>query len=332
MDGLGLLLSLSATSVSCPLQMGWQLATLSVTPSRPARGSCDPNKCEYAKHPKDPKDKEAARHKYCRRHLVYGVHSVHGVHGERKHRRRHHHHVGSKCSKTALTASTSCLSKSSTSTGTTSSAASTSGSNKAYVVQLADEPLPRPSLLLVHLSSLSAEESGGMLSGPRCVCRQGASASRWLRVKGRVGVALPPLPTPRSPDKNKHVPLLSRSPPSDRVRVGFPSATPIERVVSHRLCSHVSGGARLGPARTLDSAVLTLALHTFLLQTVAGRLGLPALSADARLEGVDAVAAGVVAAGPLAGAALSLVLEAVLPLKLPRGFGFGLGLPAKAAT
>ncbi|XP_034254396.1 solute carrier family 23 member 2 [Thrips palmi] len=64
--------------------------------------------------------------------------------------------------------------------------------------------------------------------------------------------------------------------------------------------------------------------------TVAGRLGLPALSANARLEGVDAVAAGVVAAGPLAGAALSLVLEAVLavlPLRLPRGFGRGLGIP-----
>lgn len=62
--------------------------------------------------------------------------------------------------------------------------------------------------------------------------------------------------------------------------------------------------------------------------TVAGRLGLPALSADARLEGVDAVAAGVVAAGPLAGAALSLVLEAVLEavlrLRIPRRLGLGL--------
>lgn len=49
---------------------------------------------------------------------------------------------------------------------------------------------------------------------------------------------------------------------------------------------------------------------------VAGRLGLPALAADARVEGVDAVAASVVAAGPLAGAALSLVLEALLPYPL----------------
>ncbi|KAJ1525287.1 hypothetical protein ONE63_010110 [Megalurothrips usitatus] len=52
------------------------------------------------------------------------------------------------------------------------------------------------------------------------------------------------------------------------------------------------------------------------LQCVAGRLGLPALAADARVEGVDAVAASVVAAGPLAGAALSLVLEALLPYPL----------------
>ncbi|XP_026274093.1 solute carrier family 23 member 2 [Frankliniella occidentalis] len=55
---------------------------------------------------------------------------------------------------------------------------------------------------------------------------------------------------------------------------------------------------------------------------VAGRLGLPTLSADARaarLEGVDsvdAVAAAVVAASPLAGAALSLLLEALLPLPM----------------
>ena len=47
--------------------------------------------------------------------------------------------------------------------------------------------------------------------------------------------------------------------------------------------------------------------------SVAGRLGLPALAPEARLESVDAMAAAVVAAGPLTGAALSLVLDAILP-------------------
>lgn len=51
----------------------------------------------------------------------------------------------------------------------------------------------------------------------------------------------------------------------------------------------------------------------FCLQSVAGRLGLPALAPDAGLESVDAMAAAIVAAGPLTGAAMSLVLDAILP-------------------